>query len=193
MEYSPLAVLESRILPRKPRKELLEKLCLTLVSTFLVCSTQASAEGAAQAQKSNAERGRAMQAEVYADMPADDPWLKMGQEHLFAQIWTRPGLTIKERRLISLSIASSLGSTLGFAAHLRGALESGDLSENELWEWLIHFTQYAGYPKAAPVWAEYRKLLAERGSMPLPAMGVEVDPGGGGDASRHDASADQDR
>ena len=119
--------------------------------------------------------GRAMQAQVYSDMEADDPWLEMGQEHLFGQIWTRPGLTIKERRLISLSIAAALGSRLGFAAHLHGALESGDLTEEELWEWLIHFTQYAGYPKAAPVWSEYRMILAERGSMPLPAMGVDPD------------------
>ena len=120
-----------------------------------------------------AERGRAMQERVYADIPPDDPWLEIGQEHLFGQIWTRPGLTMKERRLISLSVASALGSRLGFAAHLRGALESGDLSEEEIWEWLIHFTQYAGYPKAAPVWSEYRTLLAERGSMPLPSRGVD--------------------
>ncbi len=161
---------------------------LILLSVHLGCSAPALAEDASPRPKSNAERGRAMQAEVYADMPADDPWLKMGQEHLFAQIWTRPGLTIKERRLISLSIASSLGSTLGFAAHLRGALESGDLSENELWEWLIHFTQYAGYPKAAPVWAEYRKLLAERGSLPLPAMGVDPGPGSRVETRLRDAS-----
>jgi alkylhydroperoxidase/carboxymuconolactone decarboxylase family protein YurZ len=122
-------------------------------------------------------------------MPANDPRLEMGQEHLFAQIWTRPGLTIEERRLISLSIASSPGSTLGFAAHLCGALESGDLSENELWEWLIHFTQYAGYLKAAPVWAEYPKLLAERGSMPLPVMGVAPGPGGRVETRPRDASA----
>lgn len=122
----------------------------------------------------DAARGRAMQERVYADIPPDDPWLKMSQEHLFGQIWTRPGLTMKERRLISLSIASAVGSRLGFAAHLRGALESGDLSEHEIWEWLIHFTQYAGYPKAAPVWSEYRALLAERGSMPLPPVGVDA-------------------
>ena len=120
-----------------------------------------------------AVRGGAMQARVYAEIPVDDPWLQMSQEHLFAQIWTRPGLTMKERRLVSLSVAAAVGSTAGFAAHLRGGLESGDLSEAELWEWLIHFTQYAGYPKAAPVWAEYRRLLAERGSMPLPARGVD--------------------
>ena len=121
-----------------------------------------------------AARGRAMQAEVYTDIPPDDPWLRISQEHLFAEIWTRPGLTMKERRLISLSVASAMGSRLGFASHLRGALESGDLSEEEIWEWLIHFTHYAGYPKAAPVWSEYRLLLAERGSMPLPALGVDA-------------------
>ena len=63
---------------------------------------------------------------------------------------------------------------LGGAAPRHGALESGDLSEEELWEWLIDFTHYAGYPKAAPVWSEYRLLLAERGSMPLPAQGVDA-------------------
>jgi len=120
-----------------------------------------------------AETGAEMQTRVYAEVPVDDPWLKISQEHLFAQIWTRPGLTLKERRLISLSVAAAMGSTVGFASHLRGGLESGDLSEEEIWEWLIHFTHYAGYPKAAPVWAEYRALLAERGSMPLPLRGVD--------------------
>ena len=125
-------------------------------------------------ESDDATRGRGMQARVYTDIEPDDPWLRISQEHLFAQIWTRPGLTIKERRLISLSVAATAGSRLGFASHLRGALESGDLSEEELWEWLIHFTQYAGYPKAAPVWSEYRLILAERGSMPLPTHGVDA-------------------
>ncbi|MAG33190.1 MAG: hypothetical protein CL908_20115 [Deltaproteobacteria bacterium] len=147
---------------------------LLLMATLLMgTAAPASAGDAADDDARLAAQGRAMQAKVYSEMPSDDPWLKMGQEHLFAQIWTRPGLTIKERRLISLSIAAAMGSTLGFVAHLRGALESGDLSEEELWEWLLHFTQYAGYPKAAPVWSEYRILLAERGSMPLPTMGVD--------------------
>lgn len=146
------------------------------VSSLIVLSAYSDSRADSDPNEASvdAARGRAMQERVYADVPPDDPWLEMSQEHLFGQIWTRPGLTIKERRLISLSIASAVGSRLGFAAHLRGALESGDLSENELWEWLIHFTQYAGYPKAAPVWSEYRALLAERGSMPLPLRGVDA-------------------
>ena len=148
-----------------------------LILPLLLVAAETGAEPDADAsdEADLAARGRAMQARVYADIPVDDPWLQISQEHLFAQIWTRPGLTTKERRLISLSVAAAVGSKEGFAAHLRGGLESGDLTEAELWEWLIHFTQYAGYPKAAPVWAEYRRLLAERGSMPLPARGVATE------------------
>ena len=159
-------------------------------ATWLVCCVALllAAPVAAGEETDPAARGRQMQAEVYTDIPPDDPWLRISQEHLFAQIWTRPGLTMKERRLISLSVASAMGSRLGFASHLRGALESGDLSEEEIWEWLIHFTHYAGYPKAAPVWSEYRLLLAERGSMPLPALGVDAsrlerEPSGEGEPS----------
>ena len=36
-------------------------------------------------------------------------------------------------------------------------------------EWLIHVTSYAGYPKAAPVWAEIRIALAKREILPLAA------------------------
>lgn len=150
---------------------------LPALLALLLCGTAgpAAADPQSPDREALAERGRAMQQRVYADLPTDDPWLRIGQEHLFAQIWTRPGLSVKERRLVSLSVAAALGSTPGFASHLRGALESGDFTEEALWEWLIHFTQYAGYPKAAPVWAEYRRLLAERGSMPLPSRGVEPD------------------
>jgi 4-carboxymuconolactone decarboxylase len=109
-----------------------------------------------------------MQSKVYSDIPADDPWLRMGQEHLFGQIWSRPGLSLRDRRLIALTAAAYAGSREGYAAHLTGALDNGDLSPDEIWEWLLQFTQYAGYPKAAPVWAEYRIQLAERGLMPLP-------------------------
>ncbi len=121
-----------------------------------------------QMSEDPAERGRAVQGRVYADIEPDDEWLRMGQEQLFAGVWTRPGLTFKERRWIALSIAATTGSVPGYRSHLAGALKSGDMSEEELWEWLIMFTQYAGYFKAAPVWQAYREILAQRGSLALP-------------------------
>lgn len=114
--------------------------------------------------------GRAMQQRVYdVDLPADDPWLQLSQDQVFAQIWTRPGLSLRDKRLISLTAAAYAASPPGYISHIEGALDNGDLTPAELWEWLIHFTQYAGYPKAAPVWAEIRIALAKRGVLPLPA------------------------
>lgn len=122
-------------------------------------------------------RGREMQRRVYSEIPADDPWLQMSQEQVFAQIWTRPGLSMRDRRLISLTAAAYAASPPGYISHIEGALDNGDLTPAELWEWLIHFTQYAGYPKAAPVWAEIRIALAKRGVLPLPAsLGPGRDP-----------------
>jgi len=44
-------------------------------------------------------------------------------------------------------------------------------------EWLIHFTSYAGSPKAASVWAEIRIALAKGKFLPLPAsLGPRRDP-----------------
>ena len=145
-------------------KRLIHALLLALA---IVLATPVFAE--TPAADDVATRGREMQSKVYAEIAADDPWLRMSQEHLFAQIWARPGLTLRDRRLIALTAAAYAGSHEGFASHLSGALDNGDLSTDELWEWLLQFTQYAGYPKAAPVWAEYRTLLAERGLMPLPS------------------------
>ncbi len=138
----------------------------TLIALALLLAAAASAD--TPAPGADARPGREIQSKVYADIPADDPWLEMSQDHLFAQIWSRPGLSLRDRRLIALTAAAYAGSQEGYAAHLGGALDHGDLSQSELWEWLLQFTQYAGYPKAAPVWAELRTLLAERGLKPLP-------------------------
>ena len=144
------------------------------MTPFAVEADEGTKPVAATGRKS---RGREMQSRVYGAMPADDPWLKMSEEQVFAQIWTRPGLSMRDRRLISLTAAAYASSPPGYISHIEGALDKGDLTPDELWEWLIHFTQYAGYPKAAPVWAEIRIALAKRGVLPLPAsLGPGRDP-----------------
>lgn len=110
-----------------------------------------------------AVRGRAIMREVSGiDIEADDPWLELSHEHLFAEIWSRPGLTRKERRWISLTLSAASGQKAGYMSHLRGALESGDITEAEMWEWLLHYTHYAGWPAASNVWVDLRQLIDER-------------------------------
>jgi len=108
-------------------------------------------------------RGRAVMEEICGmDIEPDDPWLRVSQDHLFARIWDRPGLTRKERRWIALSVAAASGQRVGYQAHLRMALESGDMTEEELWEWLLQFTHYAGWPLSAEVWQDLRELTLDR-------------------------------
>ena len=109
------------------------------------------------------KRGREIMNEVCGiDIEPDDPWLEFSHENIFGRVWDRPGLTRKERRWISLTLAAASGQAVGYVAHLRGALDSGDISEAELWEWLVHFAHYAGWPASSTVWGEMRQIFEER-------------------------------
>ena len=70
-------------------------------------------------------------------------------DQVFAEVWTRPGLTRKERRWISITCACMTGAPVAMEAHFGAALATGDISMNELREFVIHFAAYAGHPRAA--------------------------------------------
>ena len=116
-----------------------------------------------QDDESRIQRGRELMREICGvDAEPDDPWLEISYKHVFSGVWDRPGLTRKERRWISLTLAAASGQKTGYMAHLRGARESGDISESELWECLVQFAHYAGWPASANVWGDLRVLLEER-------------------------------
>jgi 4-carboxymuconolactone decarboxylase len=69
-------------------------------------------------------------------------------DQVFAEIWTRPGLTRKERRWISITCASMSGAQVPMEIHMGSALRTGDITLEELQEFVVHFAVYAGYPKA---------------------------------------------
>jgi 4-carboxymuconolactone decarboxylase len=94
-------------------------------------------------------------AEVFAEVtgiPApnrgDDYVADVVIDQVFAEIWTRPGLTRKERRWISITCACMTGAPVAMEAHFGAALRTGEISIEELREFVIHFAAYAGYPKA---------------------------------------------
>jgi 4-carboxymuconolactone decarboxylase len=82
--------------------------------------------------------------------PPSDPYTAQGVlDTVFGELWTRPGLTRKERRLITLACVGASASPGAIDAHLRGALDSGDLTLAEMQEFILHFAFYAGWPRAA--------------------------------------------
>ncbi len=67
-------------------------------------------------------------------------------DHLFAEIWTREGLSIRDRRLVTVALLASQGRTDQLRDHIRGArLGEDPLTEEEIRELMIHVAHYAGW------------------------------------------------
>ena len=68
-------------------------------------------------------------------------------DQVFAEIWTRPGLTRKERRWIAITCACWAGAPFAMETHIGAALRTGDVTVEELQEFVLMFAVYAGHPK----------------------------------------------
>jgi 4-carboxymuconolactone decarboxylase len=79
---------------------------------------------------------------------ASTPFIEMTVDHVCGEIWSRPGLTRKERRLVTVTAVASAGAELALQAHVDAAVDSGDVSVEELRELVLHFAAYQGYPRA---------------------------------------------
>jgi len=70
---------------------------------------------------------------------------KMTLENLFCDVWTRPGLELRERSMITVAALVVLGREPELRLHLRGALRAG-LSRQTIEEMMIHLAHYGGWP-----------------------------------------------
>jgi 4-carboxymuconolactone decarboxylase len=111
------------------------------------------------------QRGIEKFAEVMQFTPPDVPgdvFLDATIEHLFAEVWARPGLGVRERRLITLTILTCLGNEMTLRLHFGAAMKSGDLGDDEIDELILHVAHYGGWPMAAVASQVVRQLRAER-------------------------------
>ena len=96
-----------------------------------------------------------------APVTDESPFLEQTFDHLFADLWSRPGLGTRERRLITLTILIGFGNEMALTLHFSGALKSGDLTVDELEELILHAAHYGGWPGAAIASTVLAKLRAE--------------------------------
>ena len=76
-------------------------------------------------------------------------------------IWGRPGLDVKSRSLVTVSILIALGRTTELAVHINGALNNG-WTKAELQEILIHSSGYCGWPAALEASRVAKEVLDQR-------------------------------
>jgi 4-carboxymuconolactone decarboxylase len=87
---------------------------------------------------------------------------------LFGDVWERPGLSKRDRSLITVAVLTALYRTEQLPFHLRRALENG-VRRDELIEEMTHLAFYAGWPCAVTGIAALQEIAAEAGAPPTAA------------------------
>jgi 3-oxoadipate enol-lactonase/4-carboxymuconolactone decarboxylase len=77
------------------------------------------------------------------------------------EIWGRPGLDDRTRRLLVLAITASLGRWEEFGLHVWAGFAQSGFTRDELKEVLMQTAIYAGVPAANTGFAEAQKIIAE--------------------------------
>lgn len=78
---------------------------------------------------------------------------------LFGDVWRRPGLSPRDRSLITVATLVALYRTNELPYHLKKAIENG-VTRDELIELITHLAFYAGWPAANTAVTIARTALA---------------------------------
>ena len=85
--------------------------------------------------------------------------------YAWGEVWSRPGLDLRSRSLMTLAMMIALGRWDEFRLHVGAALNNG-LSVDEIKEVIMHSAIYAGVPAANSAFVEALEALKEHGIDP---------------------------
>jgi len=94
---------------------------------------------------------------------ADDlnlPFQELATEFAWGSVWTRPGLSLRDRSLMTLSMCIALNRPAELKIHLRGAVRNG-VTREEIRELLLHSFLYCGGPAALDAYRVVREEWAK--------------------------------
>ncbi|HWE99047.1 MAG TPA: carboxymuconolactone decarboxylase family protein [Caulobacteraceae bacterium] len=89
---------------------------------------------------------------------------------LFGDVWKRPGLSPRDRSLITVTTLIALYRTGELPFHLKYALQNG-VTRDELVEVITHLAFYAGWPPASTAVGIARKVFEESDAEAMPTTG----------------------
>jgi 4-carboxymuconolactone decarboxylase len=85
---------------------------------------------------------------------------EMSVGHLFGDVWARPGLSLRERQLVTLAANIALARPTGNYSHYRSSKHIG-ITHEEICEVMIQVGHYAGWPTIANAVRQYTAVLEE--------------------------------
>ena len=81
--------------------------------------------------------------------------------YAWGEIWTRPGLDERSRRILVLGTLIALGRFDEFRMHARAAIDHGGFTPDDLKEIVLQQAIYCGVPAAHHALAELSAVVAE--------------------------------
>ena len=87
---------------------------------------------------------------------------------VFGHVWQRPGLTRRERRIITVACCAIDDSPTPLKTHVAAALHSGDITKEEMDEIVLQFSAYYGFAKG-----EAFQDAAEAGLATMPDIDLD--------------------
>ena len=109
-------------------------------------------------------KGIAKMQEVYgfsvdpADIPG--PYVAFTVDHLFGEVWTRPELEIRDRRLMTIGVLAALGQSQLVEIQFQSALDRNELTVDQVRETVVHLAHYIGWPLSTGVNEAAEKVIA---------------------------------
>ena len=85
---------------------------------------------------------------------------ELSTQYCWGTIWTRPGLSLRDRSLLNLGMISALNRPHELKLHIRGALRNG-LSREEIREVLLQVAVYCGVPAGMASFQLAKEVFAE--------------------------------
>jgi 4-carboxymuconolactone decarboxylase len=117
-------------------------------------------------QAKRRERGAEMLKQVYAGDVAVPPegasdFADLMLKQVFAEVWTREALSVRDRRLLIMGVIAALGESMTWKIQVKAALKNGELTVEQAREALIQLAQYAGYPRTAGLLGATEEAIRE--------------------------------
>ena len=72
---------------------------------------------------------------------------RLATENAYEQLWTRPGLSLRDRSMVTIAMLIGLGNEHELKVHIRSGLRNG-VTPQEIEEMIYQATAYVGFPRA---------------------------------------------
>src|SRR5271154_6663268 len=84
---------------------------------------------------------------------------------IYGEVWERPGLSRRDRSLITVAALLAMGRDKQLEGHLGRALANG-VTRDEISELITHLAFYAGWPAAVTAAQEAKEVFDKGGTPP---------------------------